>query len=195
MTPELARAVLNKNALDDEGSFYGPRGDLSLGTGLLVRDVPFPIFDRTADRFSVVEGAVYVLSHECDLDPENDKVLGGYCLICPLLPISDLVQSAKNSGLSQNQISAFLGNIAARKVSRFIYLPPFENFEIGAVMNLNQITSTSLTKISKDNIITAISAFGLTTIDMALENHLRRAKSEALPLTRAALRRGTSIIG
>lgn len=191
----LARSILATNALDDEGSFYGPANGLSLGTGLIVSEVPFPYFNRSDGRFVVASGTVYVLSHECDLDPENDKVLGGYCLICPLLPVSDLIGSATAADLSQNQVSAFLGNLAARRISRFVYLPPLVTFEHGAVLNLNQITSTSLTTMSNDHALAAVSVYGLNTIDMALENHLRRAKSEALPLAGAALRKGHSIRG
>lgn len=190
----LARKILAANALDDEGSFYGPPTNLSLGTGLIISDVTFPFFNREKSCFAVVKGSAYILSHECDLDAENDKILGGYCLICPLLPIESLVKSALSANLSQNDISAFLGNVAARRVSRFIYLPPLESAPIGAVLNLNQITSTTIENIQIDNALSAVSRYGLETIDMGLENHLRRAKSEALPLTDAPIRKRRSII-
>jgi len=187
--------ILADNALDDEGSFYGPPTGLSLGTGLIVGEVVFPYFDREQQRFVVASGTAYILSHECDLDPANDKVLGGYCLICPLLPIDDLIGSASAANLSQNDMSAFLGNLAARRISRFVYLPPLAGFASGAVLNLNQITSTSLETMQLKNAVAAVSVHGLLTIDMALENHLRRAKAEALPLTGAALRKGNTIRG
>jgi hypothetical protein len=190
-----ARKVLAANALDDEGSFYGPAGTLSLGAGLIISEVQFPYFNRVQGRFVVSTGAIYVLSHECDLDAENDKVLGGYCLICPLIQITDLIASAESADLSQNDISAFLGNLAARRISRFVYLPPLTDFPFGAALNLNQITSTAIELMSRDNVLTAVSTFGLTTIDMALDNHLRRAKSEALPLAGAPLRKHRSIRG
>lgn len=195
MEAALARKILATNALDDPGSFYGPADGLSIGAGLIISEVAFPYYNRTEKRFVVGSGSVYVLSHECDLDPENDKVLGGYCLVCPLLHVDELVKSALAASLSQNQVSAFLGNLAARKVSRFVYLPPLMAFEGGAVLNLNQITSTSLETMEGREPLIAVSAYGLVTIDMALENHLRRAKSEALPLTGAALRKGNSILG
>jgi hypothetical protein len=191
----LARKILASNALDDEGSFYGPPDGLSLGTGLIVADVPIPYFNRGTDRFTVAAATVYILSHECDLDPENDKVLGGYCLVCPLLPIEQMVASAVAASLSQNEISAFLGNIAARRVSRFVYLPPLQGAAMGAVLNLNQITSTALSTIDVNNAVSAVSRYGLETIDMGLENHLRRAKSESLPLTMAPLRKGRTLKG
>lgn len=191
----LARKILATNALDDEGSFYGPAVGLSLGTGLIISDVPIPIFNREQGRFSVAAATVYILSHECDLDPENDKVLGGYCLVCPLLPIEEMVSSAVAANLSQNEISAFLGNLAARRVSRFVYLPPVEGASMGAVLNLNQITSTALSTIDVKKAVIAVSRYGLEAIDMGLENHLRRAKSEALPLTMAPLRKSRSVRG
>ena len=195
MNLDQARTILASSALDDEGSFYGRPDGLSLGTGLILAKVIFPFYNREDQRFIVGSGTAYILSHECDLDPQNDKVFGGYCLICPLLPIADLIQSAISAQLSQNDISAFLGNVASRRVSRFVYLPPLPNFSHGAVLNLNQITSTALDQIDIKNVVIALSAYGLNTIDMALENHLRRAKSEALPLARASLRKGSSIRG
>lgn len=190
-----ARKILAENALDDEGSFYGPAGSLSLGTGLIISDVTFPYFNRSDHRFMVAKGAAYILSHECDLDPKNNKILGGYCLICPLLQIEDLISSAVSAQVAQNDISSFLGYLASRRISRFVYLPPLADHPYGAALNLNQITSTSIQLIDCNNALTAVSAYGLATIDMALDNHLRRAKSEALPLSQAPLRKSRSIEG
>jgi hypothetical protein len=82
MQIERARDILRSLSLDDEGSFYGSQRGLSIGAGLLFSSVTFPMFDQEIGRFRAQSGLVCVLSHECDLDPGNDRFLNGMALVC-----------------------------------------------------------------------------------------------------------------
>lgn len=195
---ELARArkIITSTALDDEGSFYGPSENLALGAGLILDGVEFPFFDIDADRFRVRAGLVLVLSHECDLDPENDRFLNDMAVVCPIIPLQALVEDAAASGLTDNELGAFLGNVGRRRVARSVYCPPLPpQLEHGGIVNFNLIASTAVTKLHSGQRIRSLTAFGHRSIWAALEEHLTRAKSETLPLAGATVLRGRSIVG
>ena len=177
-----AREITRDNSTDDPGSFYGDARGLSLGMGLIIDKVEYPFFNHEEDRFSIRSGAVYVLSHECDLEPTNNRFLNGSALVCPVLPIEAVLEEASNSEISDNDLGAFLGAVASRKIARCVYLPPLSpNWNYGALVNLNLIVSTSVSRLEKGARIAAISGPALYSIHNALSEHLMRAKSESLP--------------
>lgn len=196
MDLQRAREVLASRALDDPGSFYGSSGALALGLGLLVKGVEYPFFDQSRDIFSVRAGLVYVLSHECDLDPSNERFLNGMALICPIIPLGDIIEEAVLVNLPDDELGAFLGNIAVRRAIRCVYMPPVSEFlPDGGLLNLNLIASTAVSRLEAGQRIAAISPFGLRTIDAAIEQHLRREKSDRLPLSGATVRKSRTIYG
>lgn len=147
---ELARAreIIETNAQDDSGSFYGSPADMSLGLGLIIDNVEFPIFNEETDRFSVQAGLVYVLSHECDLDPGNSRFLNGIALVSPILQLDAVLKDADARGVPDGDLGAFLGGVAARKVARCVYLPPLaEKLPDGGLLNLNLLVSTSVRRL------------------------------------------------
>lgn len=194
MEVQRARDILRSLSLDDEGSFYGsPRG-LSLGSGLLFRDVTFPLFDPEAGRFRAQSGLVSVLSHECDLDPANDRFLNGMALICVALPLATVVETASAQNIPDDELGALLGNVARRRTPRCVYFPPHPEFlPDGGLLNLNLIASTDKSELSEDKCAAALSAQAYRTVIAALEQHLTRPKAEILPFTDAPIGRGRSI--
>lgn len=195
---ELARAreIIEANAQDDSGSFYGSSAGLSLGLGLLIDDVEFPIFNAETDRFSVQSGLVYVLSHECDLEPSNNRFLNGMALVSPVLQLEAVLADADSSGVPEGDLAAFLGNVAARKIARCVYLPPLaDKIPAGGLLNLNLLLSTSVDRLQGGESVAAITIPALYTIQEALSEHLLREKSETLPLANAPWRRSRSFRG
>lgn len=195
---ELARAreIIEANAQDDSGSFYGSHADMSLGMGLLIDKVEFPIFNEETDKFSVQAGLVYVLSHECDLDPKNSRFLNGIALVCPVLQLEAVLIDAEERKVAEGDLGAFLGNVAARKIARCVYLPPLaDRVPNGGFLNLNLLASTSVGRIEAGDRVAAITIPALYTIQEALSEHLLREKSETLPLAGAPWRRSRSIRG
>lgn len=196
MQLERAREVLTSSALDDPGSFYGPANSLALGVGLIIDGVEYPVFDHARDVFSVRTGLIYVLSHECDLDPNNDRFLNGAALICPILPLKNVVNEATQLGLRDDELGAFLGNVAARRATRCVYMPPIAtHLPDGGLLNLNLIASTSINRLNAGARVLAVSNSGHRSIDAAIDHHLRREKSEVLPLANAAVKRSRTIRG
>jgi hypothetical protein len=196
MDLQRARQIVGASALDDPGSFYGSPDGLALGTGLLIHGVEYPFFDPDRNRFSVRSGLIYVLSHECDLEPTNTRFLNGAGLICPILPVEAVLREAEGARVSEDDLAAFLGNVAARRVARCVYMPPLaEWLPDGGLLNLNLIASTTVDLLNAGQRVAAVSVFGLRAIDAALEQHLRREKAEPLPLSAATLRRPSSIRG
>jgi len=194
MEVQRAREILRSLSLDDEGSFYGSGRGLSLGAGLLYRDVEFPIFNEKTGRFQVRSGLVCVLSHECDVDPANVRFLNGMVLVCLVLPLAAVVDVAAARALSDGDLGAFLGNVARRRTPRCVYFVPHPAFlPDGGLLNLNLIASTDRLFLPDSNRVAALSAQAFRTVSSALEDHLIRPKAEILPFTDAAIRRSRSI--
>ncbi len=186
-------AKLIDSAIDKSSGFYGSSEGVSIGSGLILNDVEFATFDPAVDRFVVISGKIIVLSHECDLDGDNDRLLNDRALICPVLSISDLLERAKLKSFNQEKIDTFLVNLVKRRVSRAIFFPPLSDLPSGGILYLNEITSTPVSRLSAANPICAVSAYGMRVIDYSLENHLRRPKAERLPYERASIRSSHSI--
>lgn len=196
MNVEQAHSIVAAAARDDTGIFYGPATGLAPGTGLILTNVEFPAYQLDEDRFVVWAGLVLVLSHECDLDQDNKRLLNELVLICPVRRLEALVDMAEEAGYSDNAFTTFLGNLASRRVSRAIYFPPLpEVLPYGGFIYLNQLTHTSVMRLSAEaaDTVTALSAYAMQSVDYVLLEHLFRDKTDRLPFTFAALRRGISI--
>ena len=196
MEPAQASKLLNEKALDRPESFYGLAAGLALGAGLIVDGVEFAAYDPSEDRFRVLKGLVYVLSHECDLDQDNERLLNQSGLICPIIRIETIIREAAAAELPDHFMGAFLGNLANRAVSRAVYMPPIaDHLPHGGILYLNEMTSTPVGRLKAGIPIAAVTAAGLLAIDASIENHFRRPKSDRLPLSGATIRKAVSIGG
>lgn len=193
MDPARALEILSSTALDRAEAFYGDDAGLPLGVGLIIDGVEFTTFDPTKDRFSVIKGLVYLLTHECDLDGSNDRILNDLALICPILPLEELLVDCEKAGIPDHEMGAILGNLGKRNISRAVYMPPYGDLlPVGGLLYLNQVTSTPTCRLIGGTRVCSVTGPGLTAIDMALENHLRRPKPGMLPLERGGVRYGSS---
>lgn len=165
----------------NHGRFYSPGVDVGLGKGKLYDAVSYPIFDLDNRIFQTVEGMVYVLTHECDVDIDNQRIFNEDVLICPIIPLQHIVE-AYQEALSRTQLESFLANLGSRNISRVVYLPPYSGLEYGGVMYLNHIANTHISSFSQSTVtpVCAVTAFGLSQIEYALENHLLRPKADRL---------------
>lgn len=195
---EIAQAhkVVSSSARDDPGAFYGACAGLSLGAGLIIPNVEFPTYQADEDKFVVWSGSVLVLSHECDLDQDNKRVLNDIALICPVRRLEAIVEMAETSGYSDVDLKAFLSALGSRSVNRAVYFPPLNDvLPYGGFIYLNQLTHTSVNRLSlpETKPIAALTSFAMQSVDYALQQHLFRSKAEALPLRMARIRHGSSI--
>ncbi len=197
MKIEQAHNVITSSASDDVGAFYGAPQGLSLGAGLIVSNVEFPGYAAEEDKFVIWSGPVLVLSHECDLDPANSRLLNDIALICPVRSLEAIVEMASLSGYPDTKLSAFLSALGSRSVNRAVYFPPLSGvLPYGGFIYLNQLTHTSVNRLetSKASPIAALTSFAMQSVDYALQEHLFRHKSERLPLSMASVRRSRSVI-
>ncbi len=183
MDIESAHRIASSASRVDPGSFYGAADKLAPGVGLIFDRVEFPLFDAEAKRFAVKSGLVYVISHECDLDPANDRMLNELAVVCPITKLEDFITAAE--GLDDGVITGFIDALAARNVSRAVYLPPMASvLPYGGFLYLNSISHTHISKLTADDVspVGCVTSRGLMVIDYALEQHLRRPKADRLPL-------------
>lgn len=178
---EAFKHVLGSSTID-VGRFYFSGKSLSVGRGMLYGSIIFPLFDSDNGVFLTVEGQGYVLTHECDVDENNNKLFNTDVLICPIIPLQDVVEELAQD-LTQAQLISFLTNLGARNISRLVYLPTLaSSLEYGGVLYLNQITNTPVNLFHNGHAhsIGALTGYGLTVVDYSIENHLLRPKADHL---------------
>jgi len=179
-----ASIIISEYASMDAGRFYGAPAELSLGAGLIYSGIRYPVFQPEREMFGTRSGAVYVLTHECDVDAENRRPFNDDVVVCPLIPLETFVD-VFSEAYPASDLREFLINIAQRRINRILYFPPLPNiFGYGAVLFLNQLAATKISAFERDGSIKvgALSAFGLESVDQVLRNHLFRPKSERLSL-------------
>jgi hypothetical protein len=165
----------------EPGKYYEPGSRLALGKGCLQYDAPFAFYDISNAKYVTAEGRVYVLTHECDIEPDNSRMFNTDMLVCPVMSLEDVVAELSESH-TEDQLVSFLTNLGARNISRLIYLPPIsEHLPYGGVMYLNLITNGPVSQYKdRSKLMCAVSGYGLYDIETRLENHFLRPKDERL---------------
>lgn len=184
MDVDTAYQNLRENLDIDVGSFFSQGDDLSPGVGKIYRGVRVPIYNEERAIFQTALSPVYVLTHECDIDQDNQREFNDYVLVCPLIAFDKFIETY-HAVWDDQKFTSFLSNLGRRRVSRVLYIPPVEEMTFGALMYLNQITSTHISALEHEgaSAMSAVTSRGLRIIDYFLQNHLLRPKTERLALT------------
>lgn len=184
MDAQQAHQIAAAASQIDVGSFYGSSDGLAPGAGVIIDNVEFPIFDDAEGRFAVKSGLVYVVTHECDIDADNNRALNDLAVVCPVTPMQDFV--AAFAELGEEKLAQVLDALGGRGISRAVYLPPMAAvLPYGGLLYLNALSHTHRSKLHNDEAkaVGCVTWKGLREIDFALEQHLRRPKADRLPLT------------
>ena len=171
----------------DPSNFYSPADGLPIGVGIILRDCPIPMQDDLTKKFLTALGPVLMLTHECDIDQDNDRGFNEHALVIPILPL-DIWVDQMDVEQGVGSWGGILPKIAANEVFRALYLPPAPGFinvpelKFGGLLNLNTISSTPLEWHDhyKTLPICSLTAFGLRVLDYKLTNHLLRPKAASL---------------
>jgi len=176
-----ARDLCLKHFPSDPARFYGPAAGLPLGAGILLRDCVVAVPHETEVRYETGVGPALILTHECDIDPSNDRHFNDLLLVCPIIPLDDFCVEYEQEG-GAGSWGGILQAIAGNIVHRAMYLPPFPEMEGGGIIYLNNVSSCRVAWITdlSDQAICSLSARGLQMFDFKLTNHLFREK--AVPL-------------
>lgn len=168
----------------DVGRFYGSASGLHLGAGQIYDEIRFPALNTDSKRFSTLEGLVYVLTHECDVDSNNERPFNEFVLVCPIIEFEQLVIGFSTI-YDESYFTSFLARIGRREVSRVIYLPQVSQtiLPYGGLLYFNQITHTHRDFFDDAKRKVSLTGYGLTKIDHALQHHLLRPKDEPLPMS------------
>ncbi|WP_426265133.1 hypothetical protein [Sphingomonas sp. PWP1-2] len=150
---------------------------------MLIDNVEYPAYVASESRFGVLRGLVLVLTHECDLEQDNSRVMNDAAIICPVIPLEAFVENLEGV-LDDNAAGQLLSHVTARNVNRLVYIPVIADFlPMGGYLYLNLLSHTHLSKLIGDNVtrVCMTSPEGLREIDLALERHLRRPKDDRMP--------------
>lgn len=179
-----AHKLLTEKLTFDAGRFYGPADNLSIGAGQIYTGIRYPVYSSETDLYQTVEGLVYVLTHECDVDQQNVRPFNTDLLICPILDFQYFIEEYQQE-FSKGALISFINMLGLRDVSRVIYIPYYDqNLPYGGLLYLNQISNTNIVSFAKQSTrrVCSVTRYGLQIIDQSICNHLLRPKAEALPL-------------
>ncbi|OQY55767.1 MAG: hypothetical protein DRR08_17275 [Candidatus Parabeggiatoa sp. nov. 2] len=181
------RFMMNRLSID-AGKFFASGKDLSLGVGKIYSGVLYPQYDEQEQIFVTLEGIVYIITHECDIDQNNIRFFNTEVLICPIIPFDIFIEEYQaEHPKDENKLKSLLSSLAQRKVSRVIYIPQYApDLPYGGLLYFNQITNTHISTFSLASVkeVCTVTRYGLEIIDQSIENHFLRPKAEDLPLLR-----------
>jgi hypothetical protein len=186
-----ALKVCLENLGTDPARFYGPASALPLGAGMLLRECIVAIPHPDEVRFETGVGLGLVLTHECDIDQNNERHFNDLFLVCPVIPL-DIFCARCEREEGVGSWGGILPQIANHSVHRAMYLPPMHNWQIcpemegGGIIYLNHISSCAVRWITDpaSQAISSLTAEGLRAFDAKLYNHLFRPKVAQLLFTR-----------
>jgi hypothetical protein len=189
LAEELADLAVKHHMARFGGAWYGHAGALAPGVGVIFDGIVYPLFNPITGRYQVQSGLVLILTHECDIDQNNVRVMNRGFLLAPLIPLNTF--AANFSDGLEEEARALARDIAANKIHRLMFLPPpnellrIDNFPLGAFLYFNAITNADVSHLSADGAraVCALSEIGLQALDARLKNHLFRPKAEQLPRT------------
>lgn len=172
----------------DAGKYYSSGKGLNIGAGQLYSGVRFPLFDIASSLFNTVEGEVYILSHECDIDQLNKRPFNDFALVVPIIRFEIWYQEFFKANASTPEVvHSFLGRVAQREVSRLFYFPSTgRQLPFGGLIYLNQITHAHMSTFAASAVdrICTVTAYGLEKVDQMIQQHLLRPKDNRLALIR-----------
>ena len=181
LTEREACELANEYPAPGRSRFYGPIGAAEIGAGMILRAVEYPVYLIEEGAFGRLAGPVLVLTHECDLDQANERLLNDMALVCPIVPLAAFV-ARLNEALDYDNARRFLANVSARYINRVMYLPAIPNFlPLGGYLYLNLLSNTHLSKLLQFERICMLSVDGLRELDFALGRHLLRPNADRIP--------------
>ena len=185
---EVRDIALQSFAPREAGAFYGSAERLSPGAGVIYQNITYPRFNSETGRFFAGRGHVLVLTHECDIDPANERDFNEYFVAAPLILLEDFADAYEND--NRKEIAKSLASAVAKdKVQRLFYLPPADPLAgvpalaYGALIYWNQLTSAHISQFRTEGVsaMCALSEYAMRHADRHFESHFLRPKSEQLP--------------
>lgn len=176
MDVNRAKQTMLKHYKYNTGAFYGSALSMNVGAGLIYSGILFPIFQQADRIFETVEGMVYVLTHECDIDPSNDRNFNESVLVCPIIKFEYWAEEFV-SEKTEGELFGMLPDIAKDNVFRVFYFPPIpqhidgQALPYGGLIFFNQITSTHVSCFYDfaARKLCALSTYGAERVDYKLK--------------------------
>lgn len=138
-----------RDAHSDYSRFYGQPLELDWGVGVLGRNLTYPLFDSASADFILAEGVAYVVSHECDIDQENDRPFNNAVLVCPVIPFEAALDHL-NSHRTPSQVRGFIDALSNNTVDRVIYIPALPDaLPWGGLLYFNAMSHTDVSEVEK----------------------------------------------
>jgi hypothetical protein len=180
-----AERLIRDNASFDFGKFYGTLNSEAgpIGAGMLLPTARYAVYEQETGLFNTHEGPAIILTHECDIDQQNQRPFNELLIVCPIVLLEKFVDEFDNDPSSQGKLRSFLENLGRNMINRVMYLPPLHNgfLPFGGLLYFNQLSHTHINSVAIENENHFLSAYGLQHFDFKITNHLLRPKSAALP--------------
>ena len=179
---ELQKILEKHKYYTKRGAFYGGVGARPLGSGMIIDNCRIPYFNADKSEFLTGRGTACVLTHECDIEPDNERPFNDKLLVVPIIDFKIWFEHAieKFDRDTANRIAL---DIVADQIFRVFFLPsiPNTNMDYGGFVYLNEVTNVDvLDVVEKSRIICSLSDYSFRILSFKIENHLLRPKSSQL---------------
>lgn len=164
------------------GAFYGSSTGLPLGSGSILKNCRIPFYDAETNGYRNARGYAYVLTHECDIDPTNQRAFNDKLLVLPIIDFRVWYLMAEET-FGEDVASKIATDVVADQIYRVFFLPtvPNSSLEYGGVLYFNEITNTEVSDLQNHaEQICSLTSYSHRILSFKLENHLLRPKSAPL---------------
>lgn len=176
---KLSEIIENARYAHRRGAFYSSPGGRPLGRGVILRDCTVPFFDHDAKKFLTGKGFVCVLTHECDIDENNERPFNDKLLIAPIMDF-EIWYDVSKKALGEEAAQRVAVDIVKDQIFRVFYLPtvPGTTMAYGGLIYFNEITNIRVDEVDfPASGVCELTEYSSMLLKFKLENHLFRPKS------------------
>jgi hypothetical protein len=178
--------IISERRIYDFGKYYASISqDSNLAVGQIFDGVRIAVYNEHDQVFDTREGMAYVLTHECDIDQDNQRPFNQQVLVCPIIELGSVLDNLEPL-MSQERITNFLTDLAKDTISRVMFFPPINEHYLpyGGVLDFNNLSSLHISWFESGNTtrVRSLTGYSLPHVDMKITNHLLRPKADLMSL-------------
>lgn len=164
------------------GAFFSSASGRPLGAGILLEKCRLPYLDPGTQRFRTARGLACVITHECDIDQNNERSFNDKLIVLPIIDFKIWYENAKRD-FGDGKAYELAVDIVKDNIFRVLFLPAISHstMEYGGILYLNEMTNTDVEDVNANaNILAALTSYSFRILSYKIENHLLRPKSAPL---------------
>lgn len=124
---------------------------------------------------------VMVLSNSCDIDPNNERLIGPRLLYCPIINLRKYEETVRaKSNVTSQRLADHINGIRSQKNSSMFYLPKYGGLEYEGIAMLDRINNCDAQAVNVQELVAnrlfTLSDYGFYLFIFKLSLHLTRIR-------------------